>query len=110
MAGSLASHIRKKLDFYLKGKMGLDEFRDWFVANTFDVDRRRTEEDVSVSYDIELLYAEYTNGDWTEEELRRLLEPLVEERSLEEMERNLQERRLEVVSEQAETLAQRVKP
>lgn len=78
MEPSLAAAIRDQLARYLKGEASLREFEEWFTAHTWDVDRIGDQEAQDLTYEIELRLAEFTNGHWTEDDLRRLFQPLVE--------------------------------
>ena len=64
--------IRAWLARYVGGTITLQDFLEWFEPNTWDLDLEDAE--LRKLYgEIELDLAEYTNGDWTEDELRALL-------------------------------------
>lgn len=78
MSYSLDLSIREQLASYLAGKISLRQFEDWFFPETWDVDQFANLFLISLVYGIKLRFAEYSHGDWTEDELRRLLRPFVE--------------------------------
>jgi hypothetical protein len=68
--------IREQLSRYLAGQMSLRRFATWLAPialESFETSDPQTEDLVA---EIELRLAEYTNGDWTEEDLRQLLRPI----------------------------------
>ena len=65
--------LKNKLSEYIAGEITLSEFKDWFVPTYWNVHKRDDEELSNLVYDIELRLAEYSNGDWTESELKGLL-------------------------------------
>jgi len=71
-----APEIREHLARYLTGELSLAAFQEWFVPATWELDL--ADDQLRALYGgIELALAEYTNGDWTEDELRLLLRPLL---------------------------------
>lgn len=70
MQSSLELEIRQKLAQYAVGAMTLAEFRAWFVPATWDLDDTVNPEGSRLVYEIENLYVEFTDGYWTEPELR----------------------------------------
>ena len=70
--------IRGRLAAYVAGRISLHEFEDWFFQKTWDVDKEKDPALIDLVYQIKLNWAEFSNGDWTEDELRRMLRPLVE--------------------------------
>jgi hypothetical protein len=70
MQPSLDLEIRQRLAQYAAGAISLAEFRAWFVPATWDLDDTAGPDSNQMAYDIENLYAEYTDGYWTEPELR----------------------------------------
>lgn len=77
MAASLNALIRDHLGDYVAGKTSLREFDEWFIPETWDVDRSGDQPLIDLTYEIILRLAEYSNGDCSETELKRLLRPLV---------------------------------
>ena len=69
--------IREYLACYLAGQLSLEQFDEWFVPATWDVDKTGDQATIDLTYEIILRLAEYSNGDCTEAELKRLLRPLV---------------------------------
>ena len=70
--------IRKQLLRYLTDEMSLQDFRDWFISATWNVERTGNIIAQEVAHEIELRFAEFSNGHWAEQELRRKLRPLTE--------------------------------
>lgn len=67
--------IRTELAKYLVGDLALDEFTEWFVQTTWD-----EAEPIyrgSLVQKIELVFAEFTNGHLTEDELKDRLRPFM---------------------------------
>ena len=69
--------VREHLAEYLSGRATLEEFGDWFVPATWDVDRMGDQELKDLTYEIILRLAEHSNGDCTETEMKDLLRPPV---------------------------------
>jgi hypothetical protein len=74
--------IRQHLARYLAGDISLHEFDDWFARATWDSDEQGSgpaQEDArALAHTIEGRLGEFTDGHWTEDELKGLLAPLVE--------------------------------
>lgn len=66
-----------KLACYLAGKTSLQQFDEWFVPAAWNVTPASDPEAADLVGEIYLRVAEYTNGDWDEEELKGLLRPHV---------------------------------
>jgi hypothetical protein len=78
MSYSLDFNIREQLARYLANEISLREFGDWFFPETWDEDQLRDLALVNLVYGIKLRLAEFSHGDWTENELRSLLRPFIE--------------------------------
>jgi len=78
MSYSLDINIRERLAAYLANEISLREFEDWFFPETWDVDQLGNLTITNLVYGIKLCLAEFSNGDWTEGELRNLLRPFIE--------------------------------
>lgn len=78
MSFSLDSAIREKLSAYLAKEISLREFEDWFFPETWEADQLDNFSLMDLVYGIKLRLAEFSNGDWTEDELRGWLRPFVE--------------------------------
>ena len=74
---SLEFEIRDHVARYLNGDIPIDEFRDWLVSRTWDVERCGHPGVIDLVGEIELAYAELANGHRTEDEFRSLLRPMV---------------------------------
>ncbi len=77
MTGAIDLEIRDRLARYLNGDIPLHDFEDWFVPVSWDIEQIHNSEANELAGEIELRLAEFSNGDWTEAELRSKLEPLV---------------------------------
>lgn len=72
---SLDLVIRTQLAHYLAGASPLDDFQEWFISETWEMEEGSPGEELAQT--IELLLAEYTNGDRSTKELREALRPLI---------------------------------
>lgn len=70
MPSSLVPEIAFHLSQYLAGTSSLEEFDRWFVSATWDVKETEDPAAYEMTSKIYLRLAEYTRGDWTEEELK----------------------------------------
>ena len=70
MADSLAPEIQAQLDRYLRGDISLAEFEAWLVPETWDTSPQSDRSAHDLATAIILRITEFTNGDWTEVELR----------------------------------------
>ena len=75
---SLDNEIREKLADYLVGKICLEEFEDWFVSASWNVDQSKNQVAINMVYEIELWLSEYYDNFRSEDALKALLRPLVE--------------------------------
>ena len=75
---SLDMEIREKLASYFEGRISLEDFEDWFVSASWNVVQSKNRQLIDMVYDIELLLAEFTDGCWTQAELKQLLRPFIE--------------------------------
>lgn len=73
MPDSLAHVIDEHLQRYLRGEDSLAEFEAWLVPQTWDLSPQEDREGHERSTAITLRIAEFTNGDWTEDQLREAL-------------------------------------
>ena len=78
MQHPLELEIRDRLSAYLAHEISLHDFEDWFFPMTWSVDKLDEPALLDLVYQIKLDWAEFTNGDWSEEELRSMLQSLVE--------------------------------
>lgn len=69
--------IREQLARYLAREISLQDFEDWFAPRAWNIHEATSPALQELVSEIELLLAEFSNGDWTEKELRRMLSPLV---------------------------------
>ena len=65
--------LRQELARYLKGQCTLKDFEDWFVARSWNFSQNSNPSLRKLVSQIELSIAEFSNGDWTENELRQQL-------------------------------------
>jgi len=78
MNSNLDLIIRGELIRYLVGEISLRDFQNWFVSATWNLEETHNSLAQELASEIQLKLAEYTNGHWSEEELRRILRPLVQ--------------------------------
>ncbi len=78
MQHSLEFEIRDRLIAYLANEISLHDFEDWFFPKTWDVDKMHDPALLDLVYQIKLDWAEFSNGDWTEKELRSMLRSLAQ--------------------------------
>jgi len=81
MKSSLYLTIQEQLRRFVSGDLALEAFCDWFTPATWDIDSAGAEDARELSYEIEHRLAEFTHGDWDEQELKLLLRPFAERRS-----------------------------
>ena len=79
MSYSLDFNIRERLASYLANEISLSEFEDWFFPETWDIDQVDNLDLLNLVYGIKLRLAEFSNGDWTEDEFRSRLRPFIEQ-------------------------------
>jgi hypothetical protein len=77
MTGGIDLEIRERLGRYLSRDISLHDFQSWFVPVLWNIEQTQNAEAIELAGEIELRLAEFSNGDWTEAELRSKLEPLV---------------------------------
>ena len=73
MTDSLAQQVRIWIARYLAGESTLPQFEESFTSATWNVDA--DEQAQALVGEVQLRLAEFTNGDWTEDELRDHLAP-----------------------------------
>jgi len=78
MNQDLVEAIRKHLANYLSGKSSLRQFRDWFDAETWGLAAEADSPARQLAGEIDLRIAEFTNGHRTEDDLRAILQPLLQ--------------------------------
>jgi hypothetical protein len=78
MAEPTLQDVQRYLATYLGGEISLSQFRDWFDAETWDMDMQPDTPLGHVVAEIELRLAEFTNGHLTQADLRTLLQSLVQ--------------------------------
>lgn len=69
--------VQRCLATYLSGELSLSQFRDWFDAETWNLDMKPDTALGEIVGEIELRLAEFTNGHRTEDDLRYHLESLL---------------------------------
>jgi hypothetical protein len=67
-------HIRESVARYLSDQMSLLDFQTWFVPRAWEILETGTPA-AAVAAQLELLLAEFTSGDLTEDELREAFTP-----------------------------------
>lgn len=76
MPDSLIHVIDEHLHRYLRGEDSLADFEAWLVPTTWDLSPQNDREGHERATAITLRIAEFTNGDWTEDQLRDALAAL----------------------------------
>jgi hypothetical protein len=76
MPDSLTKAIEARLERYLQGDESLAEFEAWLVPETWDISPQSDRAAHELATAITLRIAEFTNGDWSEAELRDSLADL----------------------------------
>lgn len=69
--------IREQLAKYLAGQIPLAALQDWFIPKAWNIDKRGDLLVAELVHGIELRLAEYSSGHWTEDELKRGLQPFL---------------------------------
>lgn len=69
--------IREQIARYLAGEQSLHELLEWLLPLSREGNRDADREAEALTNEILLRWAEYTNGDWSEEELKDLFRPLL---------------------------------
>lgn len=75
MSDALSITIRRQIRRYLSGELSLRQFTRWLASKMASVEGKAGAEDLA--HEVYIRLAEYTNGDWTQDELKGLLRPLV---------------------------------
>lgn len=78
MNANLLQEIRTQLGLYLSGKSSLRQFREWFDVETWGLAAEPDSPARQFAGEIELRIAEFTNGHRTEDDLRALLQELLQ--------------------------------
>lgn len=73
MPSSLEKDILGWIARYISREVSLREFQEWFVPRVWNIDSTGDAAAAQLAGRIELFLAEFSNGDWTEEELRQKL-------------------------------------
>lgn len=76
MTREIDLEIRDWLGQYLDEAISLRQFEEWFVPVAWGIPRTANQGILGLVGEIELRLAEFSNGHWTEPELRAKLEPL----------------------------------
>jgi len=77
MISGIDLEIRDWLARYLNGDISLHEFEEWFVPVAWSIEQSRNADAIELAGEVELRLAEFSNGHWTEDDLRSKLEPCV---------------------------------
>jgi len=73
MPSSFEKDMRGWIARYISGEVPLREFQEWFAPRAWDIDSTGDAAAVQLAGRIELFLAEFSNVDWTEEELKQTL-------------------------------------
>ena len=77
MTSRVDFEIRKQLIRYLSGQISLNNFQEVFIPIIWDIDKKENKNVKKLSNRIILRLAEYSNGDWSEQELKDLFRPMI---------------------------------
>lgn len=72
MDSSILGEIYSRLSLYLAGSVSLEEFHNWLIPATWDIDAE-PDKVKRLAHRLQLLLAEFSNGDRSEEDLRSSL-------------------------------------
>ena len=73
MPSSIEVEISERVAQYVAGDLSLREFQEWFVPRSWGIDAAGDIHAAKLANEIELFLAEFSNGDWSEGELREKL-------------------------------------
>jgi|SRR5579884_1477322 len=73
MSRDLEESLRRRLASYVAGKSTLRKFVRWFTPATWNLDAKESDALKEIAYGTSHLLAEFSNGDWTEPELKERL-------------------------------------
>ncbi len=76
MTSGIDLEIRASLVRYLSDDISLAGFEDWFVPVAWGIERTGNQGAIELAGEIELRLAEFSNGHWSEPELRSKLASL----------------------------------
>jgi len=79
---SLDIKIRESLACYLTNEISFEEFEDWFMPATWEIEKTSNLLAIELTHEIELRISEFTNGHFTEKELREKLGPFTQRYSV----------------------------
>jgi hypothetical protein len=65
-----SSQIKERLALYLANRLSLGQFEDWFIPNTRDIRKTRSEAAMALTFAIEGTLSEYLSQILDERELR----------------------------------------
>lgn len=69
--------IKERLAAYVVGREHLTHFEDWFLPLAMKVERSGNATAIELAHEIDLRLAEFSDGFWTEDELRGFFRALV---------------------------------
>jgi len=70
--------IREAIVRYLAEEISIQDFKDGFVPVAWQIEETNNRIAIELAHEIELILAEYGNGDWTEDEVRNGLRPFIQ--------------------------------
>ncbi len=73
MSPSTDKELRAWLTRYVSGRVSLRDFQEWLAPRAWILDADEAPEQARLADRIELLLAEWSNGHWTEDELKERL-------------------------------------
>lgn len=70
MTSSNRSEIINRVDRYVRGDLSRSAYRAWLVNEVWNAESLEDSLQEDILYELESLDAEYTNGTWSEDELK----------------------------------------
>lgn len=73
MQSPIEIEIHEWLGRYVGSEISLGEFRNWLIPRAWNIEQDDDKAAEELAYEIELRLAEFSNGDWTEDDLKEML-------------------------------------
>lgn len=74
---NLGLEMRKQVVRYLARELSIAELQVALAPLAWNADRRADPASAALAHDLDLLLAEFSHGDWSEDEIRQRLRPVV---------------------------------
>lgn len=73
MPSPTETQIRQKIDKLADGKLSLDDFQQWFVPISWNIERSKDPSLIALVYEIDGILAESSSAHWSEPVVREVL-------------------------------------